>query len=113
MSSDGTPGTVLLLPDGGEDTAAPALKRDVVILGVGTAAGGVDLDRLQQIAASAGSPVATVTDDAADVRWVGRQVRANFAVASAADGDRWRDMGWYLVFHWLSPSHSPSDVDGW
>ncbi|TWF47825.1 VWA domain-containing protein [Neorhizobium alkalisoli] len=98
MSADGMPGTILLITDGVEATAAQALNRNVVILGIGTAEGGVDLGGLKHIAASAGSPVASITDDDADVRWVGRQVRTNFAAASAATGDRWRDAGWYLLF---------------
>jgi Ca-activated chloride channel family protein len=98
MSADGTPGTILLVTDGVEEAASQSLNRNTVILGIGTAAGGVNLGDLERIAASAGSPVATVTDDDADVRWVGRQVRTNFAAASAATGDRWRDAGWYLLF---------------
>ncbi len=98
MSADGTAGTVLVLTDGIESSAVQALTRNVVILGVGTAAGGVDLGGLERIANSAGLPVATLTDDDADVRWVGRQVRTNFAAASASDGDRWHDAGWYLLF---------------
>lgn len=98
MSDDGAPGTVLLLTDSVEDAATDDLDGDVLILCVGTAAGGVDLNALEKIAGSAGSPIATVTDDESDVRWIGSQVRTNFAAASAADGDRWRDAGWYLLF---------------
>ncbi|MBB4351025.1 VWA domain-containing protein [Aliirhizobium cellulosilyticum] len=98
MSADGTAGTVLLLTDGVEAAAEQALNGSTVILTFGTAEGGVDLEALKNLAASRGSPVATATDDNADIRWVSREVATNFAAASASSSDRWRDMGWYLVF---------------
>ncbi|TNM64771.1 VWA domain-containing protein [Aliirhizobium smilacinae] len=97
LRADGTPGTVLLLTDGIESDAAEALDRGVVILGIGTAGGGLDIEALRHVAGQADAPVATITNDDADVRWIVRQVRTNFA-AAAAGGDRWHDAGWYLVF---------------
>jgi Ca-activated chloride channel family protein len=98
LHADGTPGTVLLLTDGVEPDAAGSIGRRVVILGIGTAQGGLDLDALRNVAAEAGVPVATMTDDEADIRWIARQVQTNFTTAKAASGDRWLDAGWYLLF---------------
>jgi len=98
LHADGTPGTVLLLTDGVEPDAAESIGRRVVILGIGTAQGGLDLDALRNVAAEAGVPLATMTDDEADVRWIARQVQTNFTTAKAASVDRWLDAGWYLLF---------------
>ncbi|EJT01968.1 VWA domain-containing protein [Rhizobium sp. CCGE 510] len=100
LQSDGAPGTILLLTDGVETGAVPALagtKAGLVVLGIGTQAGGLDLDALKTAGAKTGAAVATVTSDEADVDWIARQVRTNFSSA-ASQGNRWRDAGWYLLF---------------
>jgi Ca-activated chloride channel family protein len=119
---DGTTGTIALITDGVEADAAaasPDMNGRLVILGVGTAAGGIvkpaggnlvpssgggrvhaslDVDALKQFARDKGADVATVTDDDSDVRWLAERVQTNFARQTASDGDRWRDLGWWLVF---------------
>jgi Ca-activated chloride channel family protein len=88
------------------------------VLGIGTTAGGpvktangsfltdasgarvfakLDLDGLKALHASSGADVATVTDDDTDVRWIAQRIRTNFAQRKATEGDRWRDMGWWIV----------------
>lgn len=41
--------------------------------------------------------MATITDDDADVRWIAQKVATNFTERSASEGDRWRDVGWWLL----------------
>jgi len=120
LSSEGTAGTILLITDGIEPAEADeriALRSALVVLGVGTAEGGpvktpggdfltddggrvtarLDLEALKTFAGDNGADVATMTDDGADVRWVVQRVRTDFAQRSAAEGDRWRDEGWWFV----------------
>lgn len=98
LKADGAPGTVLLMTDGIEPQAEESIARNLVILGFGTTQGGLDLNGLRKIGQAKGTPVATVTDDDADVRWIIRQVQTNFAQAAASDDSRWYDAGWYLLF---------------
>ncbi|KAA3503958.1 VWA domain-containing protein [Rhizobium rhizogenes] len=121
LDKEGSTGTILLLTDGVEETATNAIKSSangIVILGVGTSAGGpvktpdggfasdlsgsrlfakLDVAKLEEIGKETGAAVATVTDDDTDVRWVTQRVRSNFAQKTASDGDRWRDLGWWLT----------------
>ncbi|WP_087002778.1 VWA domain-containing protein, partial [Rhizobium sullae] len=114
-------GTILLLTDGVEEAASKAIESNsngIVILGVGTSAGGpvktpdggfasdpsgsrlfakLDVAKLEEIGKETGASVATVTDDDTDVRWVAQRVRSNFAQKQAKEGDRWRDLGWWLI----------------
>jgi Ca-activated chloride channel homolog len=122
LKADGGSGTVLLMTDGIEDTAAGnALQIDsgVVVLGIGTAEGGLvkladgsfltgtggsrivaklDLDALKDFADANGFPVATLTSDDTDIRWIIRHVSTNFTQQTAKEGDRWHDAGWWLLF---------------
>ena len=115
LKTDGASGTILLMTDGIESNAVDAAKEiasGLVVLGIGTAEGGVvkatdagapggvsklDLDALKKFGSDAGAPVATITNDDADVRWVAQEVATNFTERSASEGDRWRDLGWWLL----------------
>ncbi|TBY08167.1 VWA domain-containing protein [Rhizobium laguerreae] len=121
LAKEKTSGTILLLTDGVEPGASEALRsRDngVIILGVGTAAGGpvkspdgsflsdssgrrifakLDVAGLKALGSETGADVATITDDDADVRWIAQRVRSNFAKKQADEGGRWHDLGWWLV----------------
>jgi Ca-activated chloride channel family protein len=121
LERDGTAGTIVLLTDGIEPAAtavANELKSAIVVLGIGTAEGGIvkqangeflsgaggvrvntrlDVDALKQFGHDTGAPVATITDDDTDVRWVAQRIRTNFAQQSASEGDRWHDLGWWLI----------------
>ncbi len=114
-------GTILLITDGVEPTASEALKSQdngVIILGVGTAAGGpvksadgsfladasggrifakLDVAGLKALGSETGADVATITDDDTDVRWIAQRIQSNFSRKQAAEGDRWYDLGWWLV----------------
>lgn len=113
LSKEPVPGTILLLTDGVEATAAQALqKRDkrtqVVVLAIGTAAGGplksgdgaapgLDAAALHRLR-DAGIPVATLTTDSdEDVAWVQRNIQSHVEQASAQDTLRWHDAGWPLT----------------
>ncbi|MBY3088646.1 VWA domain-containing protein [Rhizobium laguerreae] len=129
-------GTILLLTDGVEDAASKAIESNsngIIILGVGTSAGGpvktpdggfasdasgsrlfskLDLARLKKIGKETGADVATVTDDDTDVRWIAERVHSNFAQKQAKEGDRWHDLGWWLVVP-LSIAMALSFRSGW
>ena len=57
----------------------------------------LDVEGLKNLHALTGVDVATMTDDNTDIRWVSQKIRTNFAQMQAAEGDRWRDLGWWLV----------------
>jgi len=121
LDKEGSLGTILLLTDGIEQTASDAMKatpNGIVVLGIGTPAGGpvkapdggfasdltgarlfakLDLASLHEIGKQTGADVATMTDDDTDVRWIGQRVRSDFAQMKAKDGGRWRDLGWWMV----------------
>ncbi|MBD8687221.1 MULTISPECIES: VWA domain-containing protein [unclassified Rhizobium] len=121
LRKEGSTGTILLLTDGIEEVATNSLKSSanaIVILGIGTAAGGpvrtpqggfvsdasgsrllskLDMAKLEEIGKQTGAAVATATDDDTDVRWIAQRVRSDFAQREASDGDRWRDRGWWLI----------------
>jgi Ca-activated chloride channel homolog len=122
LKADGSTGTILFMTDGIESTAVdhvPNMANGVVVLGIGTAEGGVvkqadgnfltdaggtrlvaklDLDALKNFAGRNGFPVATLTSDDTDVRWIDRHVTTNFTRQTAREGDHWRDAGWWLLF---------------
>ncbi|MDM9646784.1 VWA domain-containing protein [Rhizobium sp. S163] len=109
LEEDGGSGTVLLLTDGiekGATDAAKGMEGGLVVLGVGTPEGGaveggafakVDLEALKAFGSNAGASVATITDDDADVRWIVQKVATNFKRQTASTGDRWHDLGWWLL----------------
>jgi Ca-activated chloride channel family protein len=122
LSADGSAGTILLMTaeiEPAASTAAKALASRIVVLGIGTAEGGLikqpdssfltgangertvaklDLARLRAFGTETGAAVATITDDGADISWITQHVASNFAQQNAAAGDRWRDAGWWLLF---------------
>ncbi|WFR97579.1 VWA domain-containing protein [Rhizobium tumorigenes] len=121
LSREQSSGTILFVTDGVEATAFDAFKREradgLIVLGIGTAEGGpvkagggflndatgarvsakLDVAALKSLHNVAGADVATSTDDDTDVRWIAQRVRNQFAQKLATEGDRWRDMGWWLV----------------
>ncbi len=114
-------GTILFITDGVEEAAAQSIKATtnaVVILGVGTSEGGpvktpdggfvadpsgarlfskLDVAKLEELGKETGAAVATTTDDDADVRWVAQRVRSELAQKAASEGDRWHDLGWWVI----------------
>lgn len=103
LMEDGSFGTILLLTDGIEDAAAASAKEigsGLIVLGVGTANGPeakLDITALKQFGSETGAAVATVTDDDTDVRWIIQRVTTNFTQQTASEGDRWHDLGWWLL----------------
>ena len=110
------------MTDGVERSAFAALsaggKNQVMVLGVGTAEGGpvqtapgqyltdatgarvfskLDVDGLKALG-DAGVPVATLTLDDADVKWVQRKAQSHLQVVEQADARlRWKDQGYWFV----------------
>ncbi|KRB55090.1 hypothetical protein ASE04_05065 [Rhizobium sp. Root708] len=121
LKRDGTSGTIALLTDGVEPAASAGAKGiggAIVVLGIGTSQGGVvkqrdgsflggaggarltaklDVDALKKFGSDTGADVATITPDDTDVRWLAQRVRTNFAQQTATEGDRWHDLGWWLI----------------
>jgi Ca-activated chloride channel family protein len=123
LAREQTPGTIVFLTDGVEPRAFDALKRrpgkdDVLVLGIGTAEGGpvktgrdsfltdatgrrvfarLDVDGLHRLRSETGVPVATVTLDDADVRWIQRRAQTHLEQKQADATTRWNDRGWWLT----------------
>jgi len=119
-------GTILFFTDGvGQDdvtafTAARTKSRhQVLLLGVGTSEGGpirasdggvltdasgrpvratFDRTSILQLGKTAGVPVASVTVDDGDVRWVGRRAQHHMEAALEKDAElRWHESGYWLT----------------
>jgi Ca-activated chloride channel family protein len=119
-------GTILFFTDGvgADDVATFAAARansrhQVLLLGVGTSEGGpirtsdggvatdangrpvratFDRTSIQQLAATAGVPVASVTVDDADVRWVERRAQHHLEAALEREvALRWHESGYWLT----------------
>jgi len=125
LASEETPGTVLFLTGGVEESAFDrfaALLKDghhqPIVLGIGTAEGGpvrtgpqtyltdpsgvrvfakLDVDALNRLHDRTGVPVATVTTDRSDVEWIERRVQSHLQARQAETNTRWRDEGWWLT----------------
>jgi Ca-activated chloride channel family protein len=123
LAHEDVPGTILLLTDGVEPRAFDAFRRhqgrnEIMVLGIGTAEGGpvktgeatfltdaagrrvvarLDVEGLRKLRSDAGIPVATVTLDDGDVRWIERRVQTHLRQRQAETEARWRDFGWYLT----------------
>lgn len=121
LKRDGTSGTIALLTDGIEPAAAAGAKQigsAIVVLGIGTSEGGVvkqadgsfldsaggarltaklDVDALKKFGSDTGGDVATITQDDTDIQWLVQRVRTNFVQQTATQGDRWHDLGWWLI----------------
>jgi Ca-activated chloride channel family protein len=123
LAHEDVPGTILFLTDGVEPRALEAFRRhqgrnEIMVLGIGTAEGGpvktgegsfltdpsgrrvvarLDGDGLRRLKSEAGVPVATITLDDGDVRWIERRVQTHLRQRQADAQTRWRDVGWYLT----------------
>ena len=108
----GTGGSIVLITDTIDPSARPDLARingaDVHILAV---AGGpevvppvdsppappLDMDSLQDSARVLAATVTVVTIDDTDVRRLASRIERSFVNAPPAEGERWRDEGWWLL----------------
>lgn len=125
LSDEEVPGTLLIVTDGIEPKAQPALRRfladgkdSIVVLGVGTSRGApiraagnhfvenssgqrifskLDVDALKSLSAT-GIPATTVTLDDSDVQWIQRHVQNHLKTAQEKNAQtRWMDAGYWLV----------------
>lgn len=122
LAREEVPGTILFLTDGIEPGAVDAFKgqagnNEIMVLGVGTEAGGpvktgegqylsdaggrvlakLDVAALREFGHDTGIPVATITPDDSDVRWIATRIRTHLEAKLAQGETRWRDAGWWLV----------------
>ena len=125
LSDEDAPGTLLIVTDGIEPKAQPALRRfladgkdSILVLGVGTSRGApiraagnrfvedssgqrifskLDVDALKSLSAM-GIPATTVTLDDSDVQWIQRRVQNHLRTAQEKNAQtRWMDEGYWLV----------------
>jgi Ca-activated chloride channel family protein len=119
------PGSILLISDGVpapqvQQLARPVARRQLLVLGVGTSAGGpirtgenrfqtgpggartiarLDKQSLETLGSEADAFVATITMDDRDITRIQRNVQRHMAAVEAAEREaRWIDAGYYLVF---------------
>lgn len=122
LAREDVPGTILFLTDGIEPASAAAFKRqdgknEIMMLGIGTEAGGpvktgegqflsdgggrviarLDVAQLRDFGRATGIAVATVTPDDSDVRWIAQRIRTHLQAKLAEGQTRWRDAGWWLM----------------
>jgi Ca-activated chloride channel homolog len=123
LAREETPGTILFVTDGVEPNAFRAFqnysgKNELMVLGVGTAAGGpvkagkdafltdasgrrvfsrLDVDALKRLKDDSDVQVATLTVDDGDVQWIQRRIQTHLQQKLADAEARWRDFGWYLM----------------
>jgi Ca-activated chloride channel family protein len=125
LAREETPGTMLLLTGGVEDSAFDRLRQAMadghhqpLVLGIGTAEGGpvrtgpqtyltnaagarvfahLDVPALERLRRDTGVPVATITGDGSDVKWIQRRVQSHLQQRQTASNQRWRDEGWWLT----------------
>lgn len=122
LAREDVPGTILFLTDGIEPAAIDAFKRqpgnnEIMVLGVGTEAGGpvktgegqylsdaggrvlakLDVGQLRDFGRDTGIAVATITPDDSDVRWINQRIRTHLEAKLAQGQTRWRDAGWWLT----------------
>jgi Ca-activated chloride channel family protein len=125
LEHEEAPGTVLLLTGGVEDAAFDRLRAAMedgrhqpLVLGIGTAEGGpvrtgpqryltgssgarvfarLDVAALRRLHDGTGVPVATITADDSDVKWIERRVQTHLQQRQTEANTRWRDEGWWLT----------------
>lgn len=126
LEREDAPGTILFITDGMETAALSAFVRhdkdktdQIMILGVGTAAGGpiridenrfltdssgrrvtsrLDIELLQRFRNEAGIQVTTVTLDSKDVEWIQRRAQSHLQVVQQEMAEeRWKDAGYFLT----------------
>jgi Ca-activated chloride channel family protein len=115
LQASGLPGSVVLLADyvdPGIATELAALHGDSGIdIHLLAMAGGaevvppagsppapaLDVPAMKQVARAGGGSLVQVSADDADVRKLNKQIESSIAAAPAQEGERWKDMGYYLL----------------
>lgn len=125
LARETTPGTMLFLTGGVEDTAFDRLQAEAakeqhqpLVLAIGTSEGGpvrtgpasyltnaagarvfarLDIAALERLRDDTGVPVVTITSDGSDVQWIQRRVQSHLQQRQAESNARWRDEGWWLT----------------
>ncbi len=115
LQDSGLPGSIVLVADSVDASFGAGLKElkkasgpDVHILGMAAGpevvpppgsppAPALDEKALQQVARAGGGSLVLVTADDADVRQLNSRIERSIAAAPPQEGERWKDMGYYLV----------------
>ena len=115
LQDSGLPGSIVLVADSVDSSFAAGLKDlktpsnpDVYILGMAAGpevipppgsppAPALDEKTLEQAARAGGGSLVLVTADDADVRRLNSRIERSIASAPPQEGERWKDMGYYLV----------------
>jgi len=123
LAGEDTPGTILLMTDGVEPGGIDAIKahrgrNEIMVLAIGTAAGGpvktgkdeflagpgggrtiarLDVDAFHRLKSDTSAQVATVTTDDTDVQWIVRRAQSHLQQKQAESAARWNDVGWWLT----------------
>ena len=128
LKDEAVPGTVLFVTDGIEPSARPALQRftakpdqqnDIIVLGIGTSAGGpvrtsgnsflndrfgrrvfakLDINALRSLS-KIGIDATTLTLDDDDIQWIQRRVQHHLqSVQQNGSKTRWIDEGYWFTF---------------
>src|SRR5262249_21708390 len=113
----------LLMTDGVEPGGIDAIKaqhgrNEIMVLAIGTAAGGpvktgkdeflagpgggrtiarLDVGAFRRLKSDTGAQVATVTTDDTDVQWIVRRAQSHLQQKQAESAARWNDVGWWLT----------------
>lgn len=117
----GVPGSIVLMTDAVEAAATASLERasefnvhllaiaggpEVVPPADGPPAPPLDEPALRATARALGGSLTTVSADSADVQRLASRLERSFANAPPAQGERWRDDGWWLLLLlacWMLP----------
>ncbi|GAB7125942.1 VWA domain-containing protein [Silvimonas sp. JCM 19000] len=129
LAKESAAGTVLILSDGFEtkqieDFAKRDTRTQLLVLAVGTEQGGplrsaggrvaldsggrpiqgrFDLAALQQLSSKADIPLASLTLDDADIKWVQRRALSHMQAAEERKAQvRWKEAGYYLIYPLLA-----------
>ncbi|WEL57727.1 VWA domain-containing protein [Pseudomonas kermanshahensis] len=108
LAAERTPGTLVLLTDGGDTRQFPAIAKrvsgsplQVLVLAVGSqsAAAGFDEQGLKGLAKAANAPLGSLSLNDDDLDWVELHAQRHFKAAQGDDAQlHWKDAGYWLCW---------------
>jgi Ca-activated chloride channel family protein len=108
LAAEQTPGTLVLLTDGGDASQFPAIAKrvsgsplQVLVLAVGSqsAAAGFDEQGLKALAKAANAPLGSLSLNDDDLDWVELHAQRHFKAAQGDDAQlHWKDAGYWLCW---------------
>lgn len=110
LEASGLPGSILLIADHVDPSMADSLAGESDLHVLAMAAGSdvvppagsppapaLDIDAMRQAARAGGGAMATATPDDSDLRRLNARIERSIAAAPVREGERWQDMGYWLV----------------